>query len=323
MFTVEPTVAQGMVGDFASLRGMGKWPERPPANTLRGVDFYSAHDLARALAVGGQQFKNRHGYLPRLAMPETFSEQIFLRKYVAPIPMPSLADKLVARDYVKTRLGKEVLPAVVWVGDSVSELAELELINGRFVLKANNGCNFVRFLNLPDELRARREQIERRTTHWLTSRFGYAWGEWQYCTYKPKLYLEEFLDFNREDVPDDFKFFCFGGKAHLIEVDVYRFTDRLRTAFYDPSWKHIPVAYRHAPIRRDRPDNLEQMIYVAETLANGFDFVRIDLYSDGKHTIKFGEITFTPGNACSRFSDVRFDKWLGTLFGDGPHEPFE
>jgi TupA-like ATPgrasp len=82
------------------------------------------------------------------------------------------------------------------------------------------------------------------------------------------------------------------------------------------------VAYRHDPIQHERPGNLDQMLWVAETIAKDMDFARIDLYSDGKRTIKFGEITFTPGNACSRFSDPRFDKWLGGLFTEDPHSCF-
>jgi hypothetical protein len=31
--------------------------------------------------------------------------------------------------------------------------------------------------------------------------------------------------------------------------------------------------------------------------------------------IRFGEITFTPGNACLRFLDFKLDKWLGGQFG--------
>jgi hypothetical protein len=288
------------------------------------VDFYCESDLVHALALGAQLFKNRHGYLPNLASPETFSEQIFLRKYFAAIPMPSLADKLEARAYVKALLGDDILPDVVWVGDEFDGLEVAKPYKGLFVLKANNGCNFVIFLDLPNDLVAKRAWIEKITAQWLKSRFGYAWGEWQYCTFKPQLFLERFLDFNGiNNVPDDFKFFCFGGKAHLIEVDVNRYTEEVRTAFYDPSWRHLPVAYRHAPIKRNRPDNLEQMIQVAETIAKGMDFARIDLYSDGNRIIKFGEITFTPGNACSRFSDIRFDRWLGTLFEKGPYEPYK
>ena len=68
-------------------------------------------------------------------------------------------------------------------------------------------------LNLPDDLSAKRDEIEQRATRWLTSRFGYDWGEWQYCTFKPKLFLEEFIDFNGVQTPDDCKFYCFRGKA--------------------------------------------------------------------------------------------------------------
>ena len=39
------------------------------------------------------------------------------------------------------------------------------------------------------------------------------------------------------------------------------------------------------------------MIRVAEAIAGDMEFARVDLYSDGKSRIRFGEITFTPGNA--------------------------
>jgi hypothetical protein len=315
MIIIEPTVARNIVGQLVSLVATPKWPERPPARTLRGVDFYSATDLIQALTLGAQTFKNKHGYLPSLASPETFSEHIFLRKFLAPLPMPSLADKLAAYDYVKARLGDDLLPFVVWVGDNIGELFAAKSFAGRVVLKANNGCGFNMFLNLPGDLLTKRGEIEKHATRWLGSRYGYAWGEWQYCTFKPRLFLEAFLDFNGDDTPDDFKVFCFGGKARLIEVDVNRFTNRLRTAFYDPSWKHFPVGYKHEPIERERPGNLDEMIGVAETIAKDMEFARVDLYSDGKHDIKFGEITFAPGDATSRFSDPKFDRCLGSLFG--------
>jgi hypothetical protein len=311
-----------MRAQFGSLMATRLWPNRPPPDTLRGVDFYPPRGFIRAVAMAAQQFKDSHGYLPKLEAPQTFSEHIFWRKFFAPLPMPSLANKLAAYDYVRARLGDELLPSVVWIGDDVAELWARELTAGRFVLKANNGYNFVMFLSWPDDLDTKQDQMRRKSVTWLGSRFGYDWGEWQYCTFKPRLFLERFHDFKEKGVPDDFKIFCFRGEAQLIEVDVNRFSNRLRTAFYDPCWKHIPVVYRHAPIERERPDNLDQMIWVAETLAGDMDFARIDLYTDGKRIIKFGEITFTPGNGCSRFSDPRFDKWLGGLFEGGPHAPF-
>ena len=306
-------VASNIIGQLGLFAVTGKWPLQPPTkNTLRGVDFYPWKDFVRTLIHSAHMFRAENGYVPLVAFPTSFNEHIFVRKFFAPLPMPSLADKLAAKEYVKERLGDEFLPAVPWVGDDVDGLFAAKPPAGRYVLKANNSWNSNLFLNLPDDLYAKRDEIEKRATSWLTSRFGYDWGEWQYCTFKPKLFLEEFIDFNGAHTPDDYKFFCFNGKACLIEIDVDRFT-RPRMAFYTPDWEHIPAAYKHAPILRTRPRNLENMIRVAEAIAADMEFARIDLYSDGKSRIIFGEITFTPGNA-AHFSDFKFDQWLGSHF---------
>src|SRR5262245_25322684 len=313
-------VASNIAGQLALLVAIGKWSPPSAGKTMRGVDFYPFKDFILALIRGALGFKLAHGYVPPLAFPASFNEHIFARKFFAPLPLPSLADKLAAKDHVKARLGDEFLPAVAWVGDDIGGLFAAKPPAGRYVLKANHSWNTNLFLNLPGDLSAKRDEIQK-ATNWLNYKGGYDWGEWQYCTFKPKLFLEEFIDFNGIQTPNDYKFFCFHGKACLIELDVDRFT-QLRSAFYTPDWKHIPVAYRHAPIQRPRPRNLGDMIRVAEVIAEGMEFARVDLYSDGKSRINFGEITFTPGDARSRFSDLKFDLWLGTLFGKGPHEPF-
>ena len=311
-------VASNIVGQLGLLVAKGKWPLRPRTeNTLRGVDFYPWKDFLRALIHGAHMFKAENGYLPRLTTPATFNEHLFVRKFFAPLPMPSLADKLAAKEHVRTRVGDEFLPAVVWVGDDVGGLFAAKLPTGRYVLKSNHGWNSNLILNLPDDLSAKREEIEQRAKSWLTTRFGYDWGEWQYSTFKPKLFLEEFIDFNGVQTPDDCKFYCFRGKAYLIEVDIDRLTD-LRSALYTRDWKLLPVTYGEPPIERPRPRNLEQMTWVAETIAGDMEFARVDLYSDGISRIRFGEITFIPGNAGLHFSDLRLDQWLGTHFGKGP-----
>jgi TupA-like ATPgrasp len=307
-----------MLGQLGALAATRKWPPYPSAGkTLRGVDFYPWKDFVRALIQGGAMFKRIHGYLPPLAFPATFNEHIFVRKFFAPMPLPSLADKLAAKDYVKERVGEKFLPAVTWVGEDVGTLFAAKPPAGRYVLKPNHGSSWLIFLNLPDDLSAKRNEIEQQATRWLTSRYGYDWGEWPYSTFRPKLFLEEFVDFNGAQTPDDYKIFCFQGKASLIEINANRFT-QLRSAFYTPDWKQIPVAYKHAPIQCARPDNLEEMIRVAQAIADGMDFARVDLYSDRKSRIRFGEITLTPGDARLSFADATLDLWLGGHFGTGP-----
>ncbi len=311
---IEKAVAANIVAQIGSLIGTEKWPlDPPPADTLRGIDFYPMADFVRALVMCAQGFKGTHGYVPLLGSPTSFNEHIFARKFLATLPLPSLADKLLAKEYVRARLGDDVLPTVVWVGDNVGTLLTAELPAGRFVLKPNNGYGANLFLNLPGDLSTRREEIEKRTAEWLRSRFGYDTGEWQYCTFQPKLFLEGFLDFAGTATPDDYKFYCFRGKVCLIEVVGDRYT-HIGAGFFDLAWKQFPVAYRSGPIQRKRPGNLADMIRVAETIAAELEFARIDLYSDLKSVIKFGEITFTPGSANLHFSDFKFDRWLGGCF---------
>lgn len=245
---IERTVAENIARQLGPLVAKEKWPpEHPPANTMRGIDFYTKNDFVRATMYAAHFFKARIGYVPNLASPTSFNEHIFVRKFFAALPMPSLADRLAAYEYVKARLGDEYLPRIVWVGDDPREFLDAKLPAGKFVLKANNGAGRNLFLNLPGDLSAKRDEIANQAMGWLQRRYGYGWGEWQYCTFKPRLFLEEFIDFGDDRVPDDYKFFCFGGKAYLIEIDVDRFT-QLRTGFYHPSWKHIPVAYTKEPI---------------------------------------------------------------------------
>jgi TupA-like ATPgrasp len=306
-------VGSNIIGQFVVLAATRKSsPQAQFGDTMRGIDFYSGTQFTRAVIRSAVRFRKSHGYVPRLTSPTTFNEHIFVRMFFAPLRMPSLADKLAAKDRVRLRVGEEFLPDVVWVGEDANELFEAQFSAGRYVLKANHGCNWNIFLDLPGDLSTKRDEVTR-AKQWLTFRHGYEWGEWFYCAFKPKLFLEEFINFSGTHTPDDYKFFCFNGKAVVIEVDVDRLT-RLRSAFYTPNWKHLPVAYRHPPIECPQPHNLKEMVRVAEAIAEGLDFVRVDLYSDRKSRIKFGEMTFAPGAAISRFSDVKFDRWLGSHF---------
>jgi TupA-like ATPgrasp len=314
-------VAFIMMGKLGLLAVTGKWPSRAVKNTMRGIDFYPWQDLFRAIIHGAHRFKAENGYLPRLVWPVNFNEHIFRRKFLAALPMPSLADKLSAKEYVKARLGDELVPETMWIGDDVEDLFSSKLPPGRYVLKANHGCEWNMFLELPGDLIAKRAEINQKTSSWLRSRYGYAWGEWHYSTFRPRLFLERFIDFNGPGPPEDYKFLCFHGKARLIEVDVDRSTE-LKSAFYTPNWKYIPVTYGETPIHRPRPRNLEKMVRVAEALAHAIEFVRVDLYSDANSKVVVGEMTFFPGDAGLHFSDLRLDQWLGSQFNDLGGQPF-
>jgi hypothetical protein len=87
-----------------------------------------------------------------------------------------------------------------------------------------------------------------------------------------------------------------------------------KLALYDREWNRQPVLYGYPLAEQPCPGNLSEIIRVVELISRDFDFVRIDIVSDGRQSIRFGEFTFTPNNAMRRFSDFQFDLDLGKNF---------
>jgi hypothetical protein len=112
---LEQEVGDSLVSQVNAMVAAGRWPrDPPPAGHMRGIDFYNQTDLMVALIVGAQIFKDSQGYIPPLAAPVTYTERLFARKFFAPLPMPSLADKLEGQAYVRARMGEAFVPSVVW-----------------------------------------------------------------------------------------------------------------------------------------------------------------------------------------------------------------
>jgi hypothetical protein len=311
---VDSATVANIMGQLGPLIARNKWSlAPPPPNTMRGVDFYNANDFVSALLVSGLLFRNAHGYLPDLAEPATFNEHIFARKFFAPLPIPSLADKLGVRDYVRERLGEDVLIPVVWSGELIEDLFAADLPAGRFVLKANHGFDMNLFLDLPQDLITRRDEISSKTQAWLATRFGYSTGEWQYCDITPTLFLETFVGRGKDSMAE-FKLHCFHGKPRLIQVVTGRYTDQHRHGQYTPDWTYLIGMPGSESVEFARPKNLEVLMESAERLARGLEYVRIDLYTDFDQVVKFGEITFTSGDGRQPFPNLEFDRWLGAFF---------
>ena len=63
----------------------------------------------------------------------------------------------------------------------------------------------------------------------------------------------------------------------------------------------------------EKPKNLNEMLRIAEELANPFTFVRVDLYNvSGK--VLFGELTFDHGCGIEPFTAYEHDLRLGAHY---------
>jgi hypothetical protein len=247
----------------------------------------------------------------------TFNDKITYRRLR--VRDPSIArccDKLRTRAYVLDRLGTGSVPELLWVGDDPSEVARRP---GPYVLKANHGSAMVEFVGegtLPST-----DQL-RESARWLAVDYGRRFHEWGYGTARRLVLAEELLR-NPDGTypPPDFKLFMFDGNVAFIEV-VPGASSEHGWALMRPDWTCAARSPNGTADERnpDRPPNLQAMLETASHLAQGWDFLRVDLYDTGDRVL-VGELTPYPGGGNARFSDARLNTDLGRMWRTTPRRP--
>ncbi len=152
---------------------------------------------------------------------------------------------------------------------------------------------------------------------WLGTNFYQRGREWPYKNVLPRILVEEFIDNGSGEPANDYKFYVFGGRVELIQVDAARFVKHERS-FFDRNWNELQIKMHYPPIAGGVPEpwHLADMIRAAESLGKDIDFVRVDLY-DTERKIYFGEMTTTPVCGCGRFEPPSVDVYLGKLWEQG------
>jgi TupA-like ATPgrasp len=258
------------------------------------------------------QFLRTYRFWPNFVQPQRFSEKVWGRQLHERDPLFTLiSDKLRVRDHVAEKVGSEYLIPLLWNGDKPEEIPfdELPL---KFVIKTNHGCAFNIIVN--DKTQLDWKKAQQQLKKWIGINFcndtflGIPWG---YRNIKPHIIIESFLEENGK-VPLDYKFFCFSGRMEFFKIDFERFEGHSEK-FFDRELNGLnlfEVGLKLYQGKIDLPDNLKDMVRVAESLAEGFDFIRVDLYSVG-NKIYFSELTPYPGGVSSKFEPDSFDYIFG------------
>ena len=262
-----------------------------------------------------RQFKRCNGYDLNLEAPKTFNEKIaWTKAFYRNRLLIKCSDKFAVREYVEKKIGKDYLIKLAGKGiyNSLSEI-DFESLPDKFVLKATNGweanilCNDKQNLDLDEARKALEEWLDKGHSHYYRN------FEWAYRNIKPRIICEEFLD--PTGGLADYKVWCFGGHAEVIQVCFNRGTGGHTNDHFTREWEKLEFA-RVAPnsdMKIQKPELLEQMISISEKLSKGFPFVRVDLYIIDEQ-IKFGELTFYSGNGTAPFNPREWDVKFGELF---------
>jgi hypothetical protein len=257
-------------------------------------------------------FREAYGFWPNFKMPMRFSEKIWSRQlHERDGRLTLVSDKLLVRDFVGGIVGNRYLVPLLWQGTDPEEIP-FDDLPAQFVLKANHGCAYNIIVRAKPQLD--RMQTKRQLRRWLAENFGETHGlgiAWAYKNIRPHILVEQFLS-EAGHVPVDYKFFCFSGRMEYFKIDFDRFEDHA-TRFFDRELNPLELVEVGLKMYRNEiqlPTNFSEMVCLAESLAKGFTFIRVDLYNINTQ-IYFSELTAYPGGISAPFNWDVYDHEFG------------
>jgi len=255
-------------------------------------------------------FRLNVGYWPNLSNPQTYNEKIqWLKLHDKHAEYTQMVDKIEAKSYVSSIIGKEYIIPTIGIWNSVDEINWDSLPN-RFVIKATNDsggvvvCKDKSHLDINEAMKKLSKLGGRDYT--IVSK------EYPYKNVPHRFIAEEYLEDESGYELKDYKIFCFNGEARFLFVATGRQQNDTRFDFFDTDFNHLPVINGHpnADEQPIKPKNFEKMIEVARKLSQGIPHVRVDLYNvNGK--IYFGEMTFFHWSGFAPFEPEVWDYKFG------------
>lgn len=286
--------------------------ERKRVFTILGIKFSKKKDenTIKKEKIKRQIF-NALGYKPDLDNPQTLTEKACYLKLKDDNPLKTiLADKYASRNWVKDRIGEKYLIPLLGVYDKFDDI-NFDNLPQKFIMKANHGSGMNLLCMNKDifDKASAKEKFEK----WMATDYGLLAEEYHYSAIPRKIVIEKHIESQNNWLPD-YKFFCFNGEPKFIDYHE-RFDKEDFMAVYDVNWinQNCYLSY-YSKLEQNipKPDNLEEMLSIARKLSQGFDFVRVDLYSVN-NKIYFGEMTMTPYCCLYKFADNHTDKEWGKL----------
>ena len=278
------------------------------ANNLSFDNYYF---LQRTLGFPVQRiiFHSVNGYWPNLKDPRSFNEKCLYLKLLSRNPiLPIISDKYRVREYVANKIGKEVLIPLLQITNNPNNI-KFSKLPDQFVIKTNFASG--QTIIISDKNIINENEIVNRVKNWMTMKYRIRELIWFPQHIERKIIIEKYLNEYNQKVPVDYKFYVFNGKIKFIRAMSGRF-ESLSAIHYDIEWNKLSHKTKKGSSNKhiEKPDNLKDMITIAECLGSDFDFMRVDLY-DTDHKVYFGELSAYPGNALLQYDPVNFDYELG------------
>lgn len=263
-------------------------------------------------------YYDKVGKTLNLDNPKTFDEKLWYLKLNYRNPLLTVcSDKLKVREYVKNCGLEHILNDLYGVWDDARKI-DFDKIESPCFFKCNHtsGDNII----FDREKKFNKKLFIRHFNFMLKQNYYWGGREWNYKNIEPRIIGERVLRTSDGELPIDYKFFCFGGEAKLVFINVGTATEEGKHSkedewgVFDTELNPIDMVVRiPSKISRkiEKPINWEKMIQYAEILSEPFPHCRVDLYNiEGE--IFFGEITFYHCGGCTDIKPTEWNMRLGS-----------
>jgi hypothetical protein len=240
--------------------------------------------------------------------PTTYTEKLqWIKLYDRKPVYSKYVDKYAVRSYISEIIGEQYLIPLIGLYNRVEDI-NWDSLPGRFVIKCTHGSGSNIICLDKGKFDIEKSKVD--LSAWMKKNWYWFGREWPYKNVKPRIICEEFISNNGEP-PMDYKVLCFNGKAKLIEVHIDRF-DKHKQDFYNIKWEKMQISQGTptSNVILERPNVLEEMIQLSETLAQNIYHVRIDWYVIQKKLL-FGEITFFDASGFCPFDSEKDEQEIG------------
>lgn len=244
-----------------------------------------------------------------LENPITFNEKIqWMKLHISDEKRyRMMADKVAVKEYVSAAIGKEYIVPTIGVWDSFEDI-DFEKLPNQFILKCTHDSGSTKIIKSKQEIDY--DRLKCFFQKKLSEDYYLHGREKCYKGIPKKIIAEPLLVSGKE--LKDYKIHVFNGKPKLVQVDMGRFTDHTRN-MYMPGWEYLPFSLlypRDESQIEERPECMDEMLEIAEKLANDMPYVRVDFYIVDEK-IYFGELTFFHGSGYEPFDPPQWNETMG------------
>lgn len=258
------------------------------------------------------KFKHSLGYPLNLKNPHTFNEKIQWLKLNDIHPeYTQMVDKVTAKDYVASKVGKQYIIPTLGIWKTVDEI-NWESLPNQFVIKSSNDSGSV--VICKDKSKLNIEEAKKKLRFLGMRDYTKYSKEYPYKNVPHRFLAEAYMEDESGYELKDYKIFCSYGEPKFLFVATGRQQHDTRFDFYDTKFNHLPVLNGHpnADVWPQKPENFDEMLQVAGKLSEGMPQVRVDLYNVNGN-IYFGELTFFHWSGIVPFEPQEWDFKFGEL----------